>query len=203
MRRRLTLMAMAIGALLMAGCSDDDGSTTFPSMWNEIVCLTTDGQGRINRLLTDEGKSYMVTNNITGRTPNVAYRMMCGYTIEGQQATLYQMIGVHVLRDSTACAAHDPLKAIAVWKSGSYINLHLAPLTQGGNHSWGFITDSIGTDGHRYLSLHHRQNGDPLSYTQETYASIPLEELDSMTEGDSITLSIHTFKVIKTWNFKR
>ena len=87
--------------------------------------------------------------------------------------------------------------------SGSYINLHLAPLTQGGNHSWGFITDSIGTDGHRYLSLHHRQNGDPLSYTQETYASIPLEELDSMTEGDSITLSIHTFKGIKTWNFKR
>ena len=66
-----------------------------------------------------------------------------------------------------------------------------------------FITDSIGTDGHRYLSLHHRQNGDPLSYTQETYASIPLEELDSMTEGDSITLSIHTFKGIKTWNFKR
>ena len=135
--------------------------------------------------------------------PLTAVTMMCGYTIEGQQATLYQMIGVHVLRDSTACAAHDPLKAIAVWKSGSYINLHLAPLTQGGNHSWGFITDSIGTDGHRYLSLHHRQNGDPLSYTQETYASIPLEELDSMTEGDSITLSIHTFKGIKTWNFKR
>ena len=61
---------------------DDDGSTTFPSMWNEIVCLTTDGQGRINRLLTDEGKSYMVTNSINGRTPNVAYRMMCGYTVE-------------------------------------------------------------------------------------------------------------------------
>ena len=203
MRRRLTLMAMAIGALLTASCSDDDGSTTFPSMWNEIVCLTTDGQGRINRLLTDEGKSYMVTNNITGRTPNVAYRMMCGYTIDGQRATLYQMIGVHILRDSTACAAHDPLKAIAVWKSGPYINLHLAPLTQGGNHSWGFVTDSIGTDGHRYLSLHHRQNGDPLSYTQETYASIPLEELDNMAGGDSITLSIHTFKGIKTWNFKR
>ena len=107
-------MAMAIGALLTASCSDDDGSTTFPSMWNEIVCLTTDGQGRINRLLTDEGKSYMVTNNITGRTPNVAYRMMCGYTISGLGSGLVNMIST-ALRQ---CVVLLPCVLLLGWLSG-------------------------------------------------------------------------------------
>ena len=203
MRRRLTLKAILFVSCLLSACGDDDGDSPFPSMWNEIVCLTTDSQGRIRQLVTDAGNSYEVTNSLYGSKANAQYRMMCGYTLSGQQATLYQTIAVHVLQDSSACVAHDPLNAIAAWKSGSFINLHLAPLTQGGNHTWGFATDSISTNGHHYLSLHHRQGNDPLSYTQETYASIPLTEIQELAEGDSVSLSIYTFKGIKTWNFKR
>ncbi len=203
MRRGLTLLTIVLTTLLAAGCSDDDNGSPFPSMWNEIVCLTTNGEGRITQMVTDNGDTYEVTNTLYGRQPSTQYRVMCGYTIEGNRATLYQTTGVHVLQDSTACAMHDPVGILSVWKSGAYINLHLAPLTQGGTHAWGFAVDSIGADRHCYLSLHHRQGSDPLSYTQETYASIALEDVAGLAAGDSLSLSVHTFKGIKTWNFKR
>lgn len=203
MRRRLTLLALLTGTLLLTACSSDDDGTTFPSMWNEIVTLSTDGQGRVRQLVTDAGNTYEVTNTLWGYRPTTYYRVMCGYTTEGQQATLYQSVGVHVLHDSTACATHDPVGVLAAWKSGTYINLHLTPLTQGGNHAWGFATDSITASGRLCLSLHHRQGTDPLSYTQETYASLPLHDIEHLAEGDSVTLTIHTFKGIKTWNFTR
>ncbi len=203
MRKRLTLPVLTLCGLLLAGCEDDDGGQPFPSMWNEIVCLITDNQGHIRQMVTDGGNTYEVTNSLSGYEPGTTYRMMCGYSIREQQATLYQATGVHVLKDSTACAAHDPLKILSAWKSGTYINLHLAPLTQGGNHAWGFAVDSTRLNGHRFLSLHHRQGTDPLSYTQETYASIPLTDIPNLGDGDSITLSVHTFKGIKTWNFRR
>ena len=203
MRRGLTLLALLLGLLSVVGCGGDDNGSMFPSMWNEIVCLTTDGQGRVRQLVTDAGNTYEVTNTLQGYEPGARYRVMCGYTINGEHVTLYQTIGVHLLRDSTACAAHDPLTPLAVWKSGDYINLHLAPLTQGGSHAWGFAQDSVTLSGRHCLSLHHRQGNDPLSFTQETYASIMLDSVPGVSAGDSISLSVHTFKGIKTWNFKR
>lgn len=203
MRRRLTLLALLTGILLTASCSSDDDGTPFPSMWNEIATLITDGQGRVRRLVTDAGDTYEVTNTLQGYRPSASYRVMCGYSTQEQQATLYQAVGVYLLHDSTACVMHDPVGVLAAWKSGAYINLHLTPLTQGGNHTWGYATDSTSTSGHLYLSLHHRQGSDPLSYTRETYASLPLDSIKSLAEGDSVTLTVHTFKGIKTWNFTR
>lgn len=203
MRRGLTITALCLCALLPTGCQDDDGGSPFPNMWNEIVGLSTDGSGRIAQLVTDAGDTYEVTNRLTGYRPDTLYRVMCGYTTGAGRATLYQTAGVHMLRDSSACATHDPVNATAVWRSGQYINLRLAPLTQGGTHAWGFAADSTGPGGHRYLSLHHRQGSDPPYYTQETYASIALADIPGLAGGDSLSLSIHTFKGVKTWNFRR
>lgn len=200
--RRLLILTLIPLCTLLAACSNDD-DTRFPSMWNEIVCLLTDDGGQVKYMVTDDGQTYQVTNTLNTQKPNTAFRVMCGYSITDTYVTLYQTTGVHLLQDSTACAVHDPLKVLSAWKSGSFINLHLAPLTQGGQHMWGYAVDSTHASGHHYLSLHHRQGADPLSYTQETYASLSLSEIPQMAEGDSITLSIHTFNGIKTWNFRK
>lgn len=205
MRRLLILILILIFiplCTLLTACSEED-DTHFPSMWNEIVCLHTDDQGQVKYMVTDEGETYQVTNTLFGQKPNTLFRVMCGYSINEGYATLYQTMSVHLLQDSTACAVHDPTKVLSVWKSGSFINLHLAPLTQGGQHAWGYSLDSISDSRHCFLSLHHSQGKDPLSYTQETYASISLSRMPQLAEGDSISLSIHTFNGIKTWNFKR
>ncbi len=80
--------------------------------------------------------------------------------------------------------------------------MYLSPLTQGGKQYWGFITDSI-KGGHAWVSLHHNQNADPLSYTQPTYASLPVDSIKGIQAGDSITLRINTFNGTQTWNFKK
>ena len=86
---------------------------------------------------------------------------------------------------------------------GDYLNLHLAPKTQGGRQEWGYRTDSTrssytGTIYH--LSLYHRQPGDPYSYSTTVYASLPLLPL-GLQEGDSIAFTVLTFDGRKTWQF--
>ena len=54
-----------------------------------------------------------------------------------------------------------------------------------------------------HLRLHHRQNADPLSYTQTVYASLPIDSLKAVPKGDSIAFHIKTFKGDRVWTFKK
>ena len=55
---------------------------------------------------------------------------------------------------------------------------------------------------HPYLSLHPRQANDPLSYTKDVYATIPLDSIAGYEATDTITLIIETFKGSKRYDFK-
>ena len=105
----------------------------------------------------------------------VRYRAVCGFIPHGEAATLQYATGAYLLRDSTELAIEsNATGVVSVWKSGRYINMQLSPLTQGGTQYWGYRCDSIsGRTVH--LCLHHRQNGDPLSYTKTVYASILID----------------------------
>ncbi len=189
MRRHSILAALCLAALCLAACGDGDDA--YPSVVTEIVDGITDGGGALALLLTDEGERYTLTNPQDGLLANAVYRCLCGYVPDGDRATLYSLSGVYVLRDSTGTAARDPLPIVSAWRTPRYINLHLRPKTQGGTHYYGYITDSI-VDGHAYLSLHHRQNGDPEAYSADVYASIPL---------DSVQASVITLQ--GTYDFQR
>ena len=112
------------------------------------------------------------------------------------------MKGVHILRDSTAIGRKDPTGILSAWRAGRYINLHLQPKTQGGTHYWGFTVDSV-AQGTVWIGLHHKQNSDPLSYTQDLYASIPVDSIKTALPGDSLIMTVATFNGLKTWTFKK
>ena len=57
--------------------------------------------------------------------------------------------------------------------------MQLAPLTQGGTQYWGYLVDEV-SGNTTHISLHHRQNDDPLSYTQTVYASITTDDFESI-----------------------
>ncbi len=175
----LLTLALALSFCLVS-CSDDD---MYPSIITDILDGITNSSGTLTTLQTDEGETYTLTNPQSGLVKNAIYRCLCGYTLEGNNATLYSLSGVYILRDSTERAVKDPLPIVSAWKTSRYINLHLRPKTQGGTHCYGYVTDSI-VDGHVYISLHHRQNGDPEAYSTDVYASIPLDSI----EGSIITL---------------
>ena len=196
---RLHLALLASAALLACSCGDDAYDETYPDIITEMADVETDANGRMTRLVTDDGKSYAILNDLTGYRSRVTYRTVCGFVPSGDNATVYQMKGAYVLGDSTAVAATDPVTAVCAWRAGKYINMQLAPLSQGGTQWWGYAVGER-TEGHLHITLHHRQNSDPMSYTVDTYASIVVDKL-GLADGDTITLHVNTPTGEKEWNF--
>ncbi len=168
-------------SLCFTSCSDSDEA--YPNLLTEIMDGITNNSGTLTTLFTDNGIRYTVTNPQSGLVANAMYRCLCDYTLDNNNATIYSLSGVYLLRDSTVIATADPLTIVSAWQTKRYINIHLSTKTQGGTQYFGYITDSI-IGQHVYLSLHHRQNGDPEAYSTNVYASIPLDSI----KGNVITL---------------
>ena len=188
---------------LFSCCKRDDSSDFYPNVITEFAMIRTDAEGTMTEFTTDDERTYTISNPQEGYGKNVTYRAVCGYVPDGQTATLYHATGAYLLRDSTLLASEpDAIKVTSVWQSGRYINMQLAPLTQGGRQYWGYRIDSLRSRT-THLSLHHRQNGDPLSYTQTVYASLPTDSLTTIPAGDSIALHIKTFNGEQVWAFQK
>ena len=189
---------------LLICCKDgDDSSDFYPNVITEFAMIRTDASGAMIELTTDDNRTYTLSNPQEGYDKNAMYRAVCGFVPDGRTATLYNAIGAYMLRDSTELGYEpDPIKATSVWQSGRYINMQLAPLTQGGTQYWGYRIDGVkGRTTH--LSLHHRQNNDPLSYTETVYASLSVDDFETIPAGDSIALHIKTFSGDRVWAFKK
>lgn len=192
---------LILGLICLVSCKNNDDDT-YPNIITEMADLYTNDDGEMEKFTTDAGVTYQITNGKGDLQPRALYRILCGYVPSGNSATLYQLQSVYYLKDSTVIAKTAPTGVKSAWRAGKYINMYLSPLTQGGKQYWGFITDSI-KGGHAWVSLHHNQNADPLSYTQPTYASLPVDSIKGIQAGDSITLRINTFNGTQTWNFKK
>lgn len=197
------LWLLLVAALVSCDKDDDDASDFYPNILTEFAMIRTDDAGTMIELTTDNEQTYTITNPQEGYDKNANYRAVCGYVADGHKATLYHATGAYMLRDSTQLAYDsEPVKVTSVWQSGRYINLHLSPLTQGGTQYWGYrIDETSGNTTH--ISLHHRQNGDPLSYTATVYASIYVDDLESISAGNLIALHIKTFDGEQVWTFKK
>lgn len=181
----------------------DDASDVYPNVVTEFAMIQTDASGAMTWLTTDDGRTFAISNPQPGFAPSARYRVVCGFVASGQSVTLHHATGAYLLRDSTAVAHEpDPVKVTSVWQSGRFVNMQLAPLTQGGIQYWGFRHDKVVSRTH-HIRLHHRQNADPLSYTQVVYASISVDSLKSVPSGDSIALHVSTFQGEQVWTFKK
>lgn len=208
---RLWLALAALGTLAMVACSDDeDNVTPYPSVVTEMADLPTNESGVIERILTDGGEEFYLTNPRSGYRAKAVYRGLCGYVKAGSNGSrrLARLASLHtvlLLRDSTATERRaDPTRVVSAWRGGEYINLMLTPQTQGGMQYWGYRQDSLRERNgmkHLYLSLHHGQNNDPTSYSETLYASLWLKPLTEVAPGDSLWLTVETTEGPKTWRF--
>ena len=196
----------------MTSCSDDDDEV-YPSLISDFVMAQSNSEGHVSFILTDDGQRYAVENDISGMPADTVARAICSYVILQEPTNIpsilvYSITGIPVMYNCTSLPSihRDPTDVAGVWSSGGYINLHLLPLTQGKFQNWGFIEDSLsandaGTTTH-HLSIYHEQLNDPTSYTGHIYASISPDSLrEAHPAGDSILLSINTFKGPMTWHF--
>ncbi|MCR4921317.1 MAG: hypothetical protein K5945_06365 [Bacteroidaceae bacterium] len=197
MTRRTGILLILL-ALQFTACKDDED--TYPSIITEFVDVHSNSEGVLFEFTNDQAQTYQIMNTLEGYDTSVVYRSVCGYVPEGSRATIYQLLGVAVLRDSTAIVRHDPVTLLSAWQAGEYINMQLAPLTQGGRQCWGYAIDSIAPK-HIYLSLHHDQNSDPTSYTQNVYASIYIKHIEGYNVGDTISFALATFDGWRHYTF--
>lgn len=182
--------------LCLLGCNEK--GEMYPSIITEFANLKADKDGVASSLTLDDGTSYGISNPVRNLTEDATYRVVCGFVPKGSVADIYTLTGAQILRDSTEIAHNDPTNIVSAWCSGKYVNMQLAPKGAGGKHYWGYAVDSVTTN-HIHLSLHHNQNGDPASYSSTVYASLILDAIEGINEGDTITMSVNTFKGKKEW----
>lgn len=180
----------SVSSSFFTSCSEEHDA--YPNVITELADIHTDAEGKTVKLELDYGKIFDITNPMIVEQTEHTFRVLVSFIPQDDKATLYSSQGAYILSDSTETPKTDPTKVLSVWRTQRYINLHLAPLTQGGVQHWGIITDSIVGE-HRYLHLHHNQNNDPTSYTTDVYASLPLEG------NERITLRAETFEGTKTF----
>ena len=189
--------------LLFSCKGGDDTSDVYPNVVTEFAVIRTNDAGTMVEFTTDDGRTYAISNPQEGFKKNFMYRAVCGYVPDAQKAFLHHATEAYLLHDSTALAiSPDPIKVTSVWQSGRYINMHLTPLTQGGRQYWGYRIDNV-SGKTTHISLHHRQNGDPLSYTTTVYASLHVDSLTTIPAGDSLALHIKTFNGEQVWAFQK
>ena len=195
-------LCIMVSLICLVSCKNGGEEDFYPNVVTEFATIRTDAEGTMKEITTDDEHTYAIKNPQKGYKKDYSYRVVCGFVREGQAVTLYQLTAAYLLGDSTELAQEpDPIKVTSIWQSGKYINMHLSPLTQGGTQYWGYRIDET-SDGATHLSLHHRQNGDPQSYTQSVYASLSLDGLEAIPAGNDIVLHVKTYNGEQVWTFR-
>lgn len=193
---RLLPFVFSLLSFVLLSCSEDKDDAPYPSLITEMADCPTNSDGTMVKIVLDDDTELPLSNPQTDLKPNVTYRALAGFALDNGKVRLYSLKSATLLRDSTSVAQCDPVNVTSIWRTRRYINLHLLPKTQGGEQSWGFITDSI-VGNRAYLRLHHRQGTDPTSYSTDVYASLPLKLL----EANQYTIRINTFSGTKEFSF--
>jgi len=195
MKQPVSLLLLLMGMLFFLTSCDDE-EEPYPSAVTELADCLTDNEGTLYKIVLDDDTQLNIANKQKGLHPNALYRCLTDFTLQDGAATLYTLKSCPLLFDSTHTVSCDPLNVVSLWKTNRYLNLHLRPKGQEFQHCWGYAVDSLSFS-HAYLRLHHRQGNDPLSYSDDIYASLPLDSL----QADTLTLRIATFEGMRQWTF--
>ena len=189
-------------------CSDKDDES-YPALITELVMSSSDSQCMFTSFTTDDDRTFKIANSVKGPSANVRWRFLCGYVKDDETtARVYTFIRVPFLPNYAKVEKprRDATGFASIWKSKGYINLHLLPLTKGGQQGWGFLCDSTlinDAGGNNYfVSLIHYQLNDVKAYTEDLFVSLDLDSISTTrSASDSIFFRINTFDGWRSWLF--
>ena len=162
--------------LVSALVSCNDEAETFPNVVTQMAEVTAEANGRLTQMITDDGSTYPILNELYAGDKAAVYRMFCNYVVKPEGATLLGGTGVCVRRTDVKPDKTLPLTVVSAWKGGGYANLHLQYMRRSANHTLTLTQDSVVGD-ITYLTVHHPWVNDIMAWTVDEYASIPLSEM--------------------------
>lgn len=186
---KLQFLTLFLSVSALVSCKDE--AETFPNVVTQMAAVSTEANGRLTRMTTDDGTTYRILNELYAGDKPAIYRMFCNYVVEPEGATLKGAAGVWVLRPGEKPEKTLPLSVVSAWKGGGYANLHLQYMRRSASHTLTLTQDSVVGD-ITYLTVHHPWVNDIMAWTVDEYASIPLEEMPT----DHIIIN-------KTYEFER
>lgn len=207
MKNKVSLCLFLVALVTLVACSKDD--EPYPALITEMVMSSSDAQSIFTSFTTDEGRTFQMSNTVKGPSPNVRWRFLCGYVKDDETtARVYSFIRIPLLPDCTDLEnrRRDATNIASIWKGGGYINLHLLPLTQGGQQAWGFFRDSTSTNSvggtDYFITLSHNQLNDVEAYTTDLFLSLDLDSVAiTRSAADSIIFTVKTYDGKRSWTF--
>ncbi len=204
---------VALVAFLFALVSCSDEEKAVAPYVEDLACIVTNANGHAVSFISDDGKTYALSNSVTGLRPDSTYRVLALFTRDTLNHTVWLTDYARILAPEPVAykpqaTVYDAVGVTSVWKGGGYVNLRLAlKATYSGTHYFGFnlLDTTTSASGVRtaHVKVIHSQNNDPLYYTREAYLSMPLAKLSqNFTAGtDSICLAVKTFNGEKEYKF--
>lgn len=190
--------------LLLLGCREEE--SIYPPVRTEILSVSTDAEGCVDRLWPDYAESYFVENHadFPHLVPDSLYRALAIYEItdaENRVAYVYSLGSIFSsppIQGWEGKIKTDPVDVQSIWMSGDYLNMVLLVKSQNKEHAFHCIETA---DGQRlHFQFYHDRQGDAEAYTKKAYFSIPLKAYK--TRHASFLFSINTHKEgVKTYEF--
>ena len=216
---RLTVIISLTFSLshLLTSCTQDayeKGEGKYSLMRADFIEAHSNGQKAIDRITTDDGEQYSVSEPFTAKwvtSADSTYRCILYYNKVEDGSGMYVAEPISIgqvpcpkvipLPELDKPMKTDPVKFESAWlsKTGKYLNLSLYLMTGTANdedaiQTLHVVQDTIMTnpDATRtsHLRLYHDQGGIPEYYSAQVYASI----LTSQIDADSVNISINTYK---------
>ena len=213
--RFATSVCWGLGLLLLfSSCGKGDGYV-YPSVVTEFVDAQTNVSSTIEKIKTDKGSVYTLSNTIQGKnlTPDSTYRAYCKYEINEQDSTVAKVYSMKLIlslnpiniNSFQAEIKTDPATIKSIWRGGNYINIVLSVMVHGdATHTYhfidkGYIKNPDGSKTENILLYHNRQN-DVEGWTEDIYLSIPLKKYyNVLNAGDQIQFDLNTYDGMKSY----
>ena len=209
---RATLLLLPV-LTLFSGCEDAaEDDYRHPSVRTDFACIATDGKGKIEHLLLDDGSCYPVYltqdfleayDDEPTYKRDTLYRLLSVYELvsTAQNDTVADLYALGSIISQVPTPLRedeelhqDPVYLQSIWLSGGYLNFVLEVKALNGKHSIGFIdTTPEGMQGKEF-TFYHRVVDDVESYRQKLYGSIPLDPFhDHLQQGDTLRFVVNTY----------
>ena len=209
---RATLLLLPV-LTLFCSCEDaDEDDYRYPSVRTDFACIATDGKGRIEHLLLDDGSCYPVrlTQDFLesyddGPTykRDTLYRLLSVYELvsTAQNDTIADLYALGSIISQVPTPLRedeelhqDPVYLQSIWLSGGYLNFVLEVKALNGKHSIGFVDTTPEAMHGKEFTFYHRVIDDVESYRQKLHGSIPLSPFhDCLQQGDTLRFVVNTY----------
>lgn len=205
-------------ACLLAACGDEE--YYYPSVKLEYMTAYSGADGKLQSILTDEGKNYPVVEDLTNTRIQASsfVRMVSNYSMvtsadEAVGVKLYAALNTISPLPASADKFQDgvktdPVDILAIWMGLDYLNITLEIKAQDGKHLFGFIEDKVSSnvvtgETKVHLTLYHDAGNDVQAYTKRSYLSVPLRQYaKENVRKVTVYFSVHTYSgALKTYTF--